>query len=968
MADAVPDSVAAAIGKLPARLQVPVRRWFERLTDAEAVTELPPPLAVPLVRVVACSEFAANVILRDWRGLLRQLALFDAAPSRTELANFAESIAASQESFEAVQQKLRRFRQQYLLHVLWRELAGQADLAETLNSLSELADKLLDAAARYAERQLLLRFGTLRDKGGDRAPIVILGMGKLGGCELNFSSDIDLIFLYPNGDSSDGERSLSAQEYFTRFARLIVALLDETTADGFVFRIDTRLRPFGDSGPVVVSFAALESYLLQHGRTWERYAYIKARIVGPQPSEQIAAELREGIIRPFVYRQYLDFGVIESLREMQALIATEVQRRDLAANIKRGPGGIREIEFIVQSMQLVRGGAQSELQGRELLQILPKLAGPRGLAATEVTELRDAYCFLRRLENFLQALRDQQTHDIPDSADDRLRLALAMRYADWLALAADLDRHRGAVSRHFNAIASRTTHTGTEDRLRQRFAEAWELNASQERWQDLFQSVGYANAGDVAALLHRFRNAPQTQQIDATASARLARFVPDLLVVCRASAQPLRALERTLQIVEKILRRSAYLALLNENHAATMTVVRLCENSRYISDQLARHPLLLDELLDPRLHSEEISREDLDAELSQRLDRCDSEDNEAQMEVLAQFQRASMFRIAVADFSDSLPIMKISDALTDLAETVLDRALQLAWDELTRLHGIPEYEEHGSRRAAGFGVIGYGKLGGIELSYGSDLDLVFLHNSRGDRQRTGGDKTLDNAVFFGRLVRRLVHYLTTQTGSGNLYEVDMRLRPDGRSGLLVSNIDAFERYQEENAWTWEHQALLRARPVAGSSTVAEEFARIRLETLSHRVRRDTLRADVAGMRRRMRAELDQTDNEWFDLKQGRGGIGDIEFLVQFLVLANAADHPDVIRYSDNIRQLETLGETDCLDYSHAARLQDIYRAYRLRQHRLVLEELAARVPATEFRAERTFVEGIWDRHLADPDR
>ncbi len=967
MIDAVPEPVAAAIETLPASLHAPVRRWFARLADSESLEGVKESLAAPLVRLVACSDYAANVVLREWQWLKTQAAEFDEPPSLFDLHEFAASIAASDEPVETVKGELRQFRHRYMLHVLWRELSGRVHVAETLRALSDLADSLLDAAARYSERQQTERFGSVRDADGDVVPIVILGMGKLGGWELNFSSDIDIIFLYPNAGSSDGERSLSAQEYFTRQARSIVALLDEVTAEGFVFRIDTRLRPFGDSGPAVVSFAALESYLLQHGRTWERYAYVKARVVGPKPSRRIVKELDEELIRPFVYRRYLDFGVFESLREMQALIATEVERRDLAMNIKRGPGGIREIEFIVQSLQLVRGGARPELQRRELLDVLPKLAGPRGLTAATTDDLRDAYCFLRRLENFLQALRDQQTHEIPDSVDDCARIALAMGYVDWNALAADLDRHRRLVAEHFNSIAFRAAESDSDDRLRQRFFEAWERNASIQRWRELFSDEGYPDSLELATLLNEFRNAPQTLQVDATASTRLDQFVPDLLVVCRKSMHPLRALRRTLAIAEKILRRSAYLALLNENRAATKSVVRLCENSRYIAEQLARHPMLLDELLDPRLYSYEISRADLEAELNERRQHCDDADSEAQMETLAQFQRGSMFRIAVADFSGSLPIMKISDALTELAETVLNRALDFAWQELTRDHGVPEYEENGCRKAAGFGVIGYGKLGGIELSYGSDLDLVFLHDSKGERQRTSGEKPLDNAVFFSRLVRRLVHYLTTQTGSGSLYEVDMRLRPDGRSGLLVTNIDAFERYQDENAWTWEHQALLRVRPVAGSAAIADEFARIRLETLSNRVRRDTLRADVAGMRRRMRDELDRSNSDWFDLKQGQGGIADIEFLVQFLVLANAKTHPDVMRYSDNIRQLETLGETDCLDYACAARLQDIYRAYRLRLHRLVLEELEARVPATEFRSEREFVQATWIAELGETD-
>jgi glutamate-ammonia-ligase adenylyltransferase len=385
----------------------------------------------------------------------------------------------------------------------------------------------------------------------------------------------------------------------------------------------------------------------------------------------------------------------------------------------------------------------------------------------------------------------------------------------------------------------------------------------------------------------------------------------------------------------------------------------LCERSSLIAQQIARHPVLLDELLDPRSLQTRMSRNELQAELEARLEGAPADDSEARIDGLGQFQRVSIFRVAVADFSGSLPIMRVSDVLTDLAETVLEYALTVAWDDLTAQHGRPFYEYQGLRRPAGFGIIGYGKLGGIELSYGSDLDLVFLHDSRGEQQQTDGPKVLDNTRFFSRLVRRLVHFLTTQTGSGALYEIDTRLRPDGRSGVLVSSTEAFERYQEENAWTWEHQALLRARPVAGSATVARVFEQIRADTLTSRVRDDTLRDDVVSMRQRMRDTLDKSGEGRFDLKQGAGGIGDIEFIVQYLVLANAGKHRAVIHYPDNIRQLSTLAACRCLDEDTAYRLQDIYRAYRLRLHHLTLADAPLFVPEEEFVAEKHDVQRLW---------
>jgi glutamate-ammonia-ligase adenylyltransferase len=792
-------------------------------------------------------------------------------------------------------------------------------------------------------------------------PLVILGMGKLGGNELNFSSDIDIIFLYPEDGETDGARRISTQEYFGRLSRRVIALLDETTADGFVFRTDTRLRPFGDSGPPVVSFSALESYLLQHGRDWERYAYVKARVVGPQPGEAIVEDLHRNLIRPFVYRRYVDYGVFESLREMHAMIAAEVEKRELQDNVKLGPGGIREAEFIVQSLQLVRGGSEPELQSRELQKVLPLLVSERGLSTEGATGLRDAYRFLRRLENFIQAMHDRQTHDLPADEAGRARLCLAMGYNDWNALRADIDAHRGAIAEQFGQVAFR--ERGDDQPFARAVERAWKGHASVRQWTELLEERGAEDAHGIADKLVAFANEAATRQLDTESRERLLRFMPNMLLEIAQAHRRGIALTRTLAIVERILRRSAYLSLLNENRGALARLVDLCARSSYIADQIARYPVLLDELLDARFYSPDVTRADVAAELAERL-ATGADDVESRMKIITQFQRSTMFRIAVADFNDKLPIMKVSDGLTWLAETVLEESLRAAWADLVERHGVPRYVVDGVEHEAGFGIIGYGKLGGIELSYGSDLDIVFLHDSRGTKQQTDGDKPLDNGLFFSRLVRRLVHFLTTQTGTGQLYEVDTRLRPEGGKGLLVTNTEAFERYQEEHAWTWEHQALLRARPVAGSGAIADEFERIRRDTLVARVRRDRLGDDVVQMRRRMREELDRSDAEVFDLKHGRGGIGDIEFLVQYLVLDNAMAHPDVIFYSDNIRQLDALVAEGCIEQAVGDTLQAAYRDYRLRFHHLVLDDRPPVVEQDAFREQREFVAKTWDGWLA----
>ena len=954
------------IAELPAELREVVSKWTDRFHEQSA--DLPGQASdlQVLLRLVATSDFAARVLLREWEWFEAALGSGELAkpPQATVLRHFADDLVAAGTDIALIKSRLRQFRNRTLLHILWRTIAESANLQESLASLSNLADGLVETAVACSDRLLAPRFGQARNTLGQIIPFVVLAMGKLGGRELNFSSDIDVIFLYREEGETDGPRQLSAHEYFARHARQIVALLDEVTADGFVYRVDTRLRPFGDSGPPVTSFASLESYLLQHGRGWERYAYIKARVISPAEDHATIRELMGDIVEPFVYRRYLDYGVFESLRDMKALISAEVQKRELAANIKLGPGGIREIEFIAQSLQLVRGGSDPALQSPELQKVFPALANVKGLAASTVSELLAAYVVLRSLENAMQAIHDRQTHDVPRDFVEQSRLALALNYDSWQALTDDLDVRRQQVRKHFDDLLFSIGEESSQSGLTQALTNLWESGASAEQWQAALQENAYREAGLLAATIGGFATDSLLRQIDATAERRLGRFMPFLMLQLRDRQFPNLILERILRVVSQILRRSAYVSLLIENPAVLGRLVGLCEKSAYLAQEIARYPVLLDELLDPRLHSATITAANMREDLEQRVKSIGAADSERQIEVLAQFQRANLFRIAIADHSGNLPIMKVSDRLTELAEIVLTRALEIAWTDLVKKHGTPTCSaEHGERKA-GFGVIAYGKLGGMELSYRSDLDLVFLHDSSGTKPETDGDNPLDNSMFFGRLVRRLTHFLTSQTASGALYEVDTRLRPSGRSGLLVSTVEGFERYQEDNAWTWEHQALLRSRPVAGSAVIAREFERIRSETLRHRVHRDTLLEDVLSMRARMRKQLDKSTAQQFDLKQGAGGIGDIEFLVQYLVLKNAGEHPAVIHYPDNIRQLGTLSAAGCLAESAVVQLQEIYKAYRLCLHRLALDEQLPLVGNDEFVQEREFVIQTWERELA----
>lgn len=956
------------LSAIPDELALPVIHWAENVAGQHehfaGQLDVLGDQREALVRLVASSEFAAGVIRREWpwfhdalgRGLLQ------AKIDPVQLTAAVEQITTSGDIQQA-RSRIRQVRNRQLIHILWRSICGADDVWQTLEALSTLSDTLITASSNIAVESVRAKFGQPVNAEGEPVSLVILAMGKLGGNELNFSSDVDLIFLYTEDGETDGPRTVSAHEYFTKVSHQIVSLLDDVTADGFVYRVDTRLRPFGESGPPVVSFAALENYLLQHGRSWERYAYVKARVINSSAKQSDIDALMKNVIEPFVYRRYLDYGVFESLRDMKALIATEVRRRELQDNIKLGPGGIREIEFIAQSLQLVRGGAEQKLRCRELRTALTRLGRSHGLAATTVNILLGAYGFLRQLENGIQAIRDQQTHDLPESREDRARLQLVMGYGSWNDLLMDLGRHRQQVSAQFAEIAFRSDNGPAEPELEETLVQHWNASASLDEWLKVLESNGFADAPIIASCIVDFSSVSLPRQIDKTAQKRLARFMCAFLLLLKTRGHSAAVCERILAIIAQIARRSAYVALLNENPAALERLVDLCDQSNYLASEIARYPLLLDELLDPRLFSAEITPDSMRADLQDRLLQSGAQDSELRIDALAKFQRATLFRIAVADVSGNLEIMKVSDRLTELAEIVLAHALQFAWDDLVERHGKPVCESANGLRDAGFGVIAYGKLGGMELSYRSDLDLVFLHDSAGFRQETSGAKPLDNSVFFGRLVRRVVHFLTTQTPSGVLYEVDTRLRPSGRSGLLVISMAGFEKYQEENAWTWEHQALLRSRPVAGSVAVAREFERIRNETLRQRVHWKQLLKDVLSMRSKMRQNLDKTDESKFDLKQGEGGIGDIEFLVQYLVLKNACNEPALIHYSDNIRQLGTLEAVGLLTATDVAQLQDTYKTYRLATHRLALDGNPPRVPNHQFASEREFVKSVWQREM-----
>ena len=918
-------------------------------------------------QVCACSEFVADSLRRD-ASLLPDLLRADALTRRRgDGADpcWPDGLPLPADADEpACLAWLRRWRRRELVRIAWRDLAGWAPLQETLDDLSAFADQALSVAYQHAWRATSERFGTPRFADGCAMPMVVLGMGKLGGGELNFSSDIDLIFLFPEGGETDHSAPVSHDEFFLRLGQTLIRLLAAPTVDGFVFRVDMRLRPFGDSGALACSFAALEDYLTQHGRDWERYAYVKARaLCAPQQY----AELYPQVVRPFVYRRYLDFGVFESLREMKQLIEKQVARREMADHIKLGPGGIREIEFIVQAFQLIRGGQDQRLQTPSLRAVLPQLAGDKLLGRQGVEELGSAYTFLRTLENRIQMLHDAQTHELPRDELDRQRLVRAMHADSWPSLLQQLDAHRERVTRHFQALVFRpAANAGDEPQgapaepLRTSQLPLWDDSIGVAPLAQALRREGFAAPEEAARLLEDFRSGSLVRRLDTPSLRRLQILLPALIAEFTAADDHLVLLRRLLRVIEAIGARSAYFALLNENPAALRRFVDICRGGEFLTAQIAAHPLLLDELMDERVLAEPPLRSELARELVDRIARVTADDPERLVESLCQFKHAAVFRVAVGDLSGRIPIMRVSDYLTDIAELIVEQAMGQGWQQMTGQFGVPMCGAGAARRVVAVCAVGYGKLGGMELGYASDLDLVFLHDSLGERQETDHERPVDNQVFFIRLAQRIVHILTMHSAGGRLYEVDQRLRPSGKGGMLITQIDAFAEYQCREAWTWEHQALLHARSVAGAPALRAAFEAVRTDIVTHHVRRDKLRDDVREMRERMRRELSKSKAGEFDLKQDRGGMADIEFLAQYWALQWAHDYPPVAMFSDTIRQLESVASAALVPQATVDLLTGAYRDYRSRGHHRSLKDESAVVPASEFERQRREVASVWD--------
>lgn len=915
--------------------------------------------------VFAASDFTARVAARrpgEFAALLAGDGLSaSATPEALDArlrARLRDTEAAQDE--RALARELRRFRALEGARIAWRDLAGLADIDTILAEQAALADACIGVALEMLDAWARARHGTPRDGAGEPQSLVVLGMGKLGGYELNFSSDVDLVLVYGEPGQTDGERPLDNADYFTRLGQRLIGLLEERTADGFVYRVDMRLRPFGASGPLVVHLGQLEQYLLTQAREWERFALVKARAVTGDGATVAGVER---LLRPFVYRRYLDFGAFEALRDLKGRLEREVARKGLRGDVKHGHGGIREIEFIAQAFQLIRGGREPRLRVRGLLEALAALGELGELPAGDVDDLAAAYRYLRVVENRLQAWADERVHALPGDAGTRARLAWAMGAADWEEFRVALDTHMARVhdcfAQVFN-VPDEAEAAAPADPL----AAVWEGELDDATADTRLADVGFDDPAEVRRRLDALRGSSRYRTLSATARARLDRLMPLLLADAGRAAGPERTLARLLALAEAVARRSVYLALLTEHGAARERLTELCAASPWIADFVTRHPIVLDELIDPASLYEPPDRASLEAELEAATAGLDPEDLEAQMDALRQVKQANVLRVAAVDVTGRLPLMRVSDHLTWIAEAMLAAAHRLVYRQMVARHGRPRVRVDGAEREPVFGIVAYGKLGGIELGYGSDLDLVFLHDADGEDLGSDGERALDNATFFARLAQRLVHVLNTPTPAGVLYDVDTRLRPNGSAGQLVSSIAAYERYQAESAWTWEHQALVRARMLVGAECLRQRFEAARAAVLQRSRDTEALRAEVVDMRERMRRELARGGSGRFDLKQDRGGVADIEFMVQYGVLAGACATPALVEYTDNMRLLEALAAAGHLDEDDARLLMDAYRAFRTRIHRLaLLDEPAVVAPDTELDHYRTAVGRLWERRM-----
>ncbi|EIJ70151.1 bifunctional [glutamate--ammonia ligase]-adenylyl-L-tyrosine phosphorylase/[glutamate--ammonia-ligase] adenylyltransferase [Pasteurella bettyae] len=933
-----------------------------------------------LVQAIAMSDFVVEIFKKQPHFLWE---CWQTSPSLSDCENYTSRLTLILNTVTdetGLYKALRQFRNREMVKLSFCQSLNLGTVEEIFIRLSQLAEACIICARDWLYKQACADWGTPVDEQGHPQQLYILGMGKLGGFELNFSSDIDLIFTYPaNGETVGARKPMENQKFFMRLGQKLINALDEFTVDGFVYRTDMRLRPFGESGALALSFNGMETYYQEQGRDWERYAMIKGRILGADEQDPNIKTLRQ-LLRPFVYRRYIDFSVIQSLREMKHKIEREIRRRGLVDNIKLGAGGIREIEFIVQVFQLIRGGREIALQKHELLKLLPEIEKLGLISAEQHQDLMQAYLFLRRVENVLQAIDDKQTQLLPSKELDQLRLVEATKcftlwdknhqsieihypITDWQSFYHILQQHQQKVRSVFQNLIGQDEES-EQDSKENEWRDFLDSHIEQNELSDILiqQGIGENEREELIHKLEAFRSSVKLRSIGIRGREVLAQLLPNLLLQIFSHAEYRTLLPRMLNIVEKILTRTTYLELLLENPQALTQLIELCAKSQLIAEQVAQHPILLDELLDPKALLDLPSYENYPSELQQYLLRLPEDDDEQFITALRQFKQATLLRVAAADILGVLPVMKVSDHLTFLAEAIIHAVVNLAWQQVTARFGKPE---HLQDNQTGFLVVGYGKLGGIELGYRSDLDLVFLYDGTHQGQTIGGKKTIDNSQFYLRLAQKIISIFSMNTSAGILYEVDMRLRPSGNAGPLSCSFKAFEDYQMNEAWTWEKQSLVRSRAVYGEPALRAQFNEIRTKILSTSRDLQTLKIDVREMREKMYEHLANTNPDQFNIKKDHGGITDIEFIAQYLVLAHAPENPALAYWSDNVRIFDVMAEHHIISLEHAETLKNCYTNLRNKIHHLNLLGAPSIISSNEVTKERQFIDDVWNTLFTD---
>ncbi len=888
-----------------------------------------------------------------------------AAPEREALITALDGLSLNAAMFARLLQQemdgglplpraMRRLRNLVITSLIRQDLAGRIGLAQVLDTMSAFAEFAVQTHLGALHAELCALHGEpIGDDSGKPQQMIVIGMGKLGGGELNVSSDIDLIFIYPEDgetrSSLPDQRSLSNHEFFARLGKRLIADLSAITEDGFTFRVDMALRPNGNSGPLAASFSMLEQYFVVQGREWERYAWVKARALTGDAED--IAEL-DNIVRPFVYRRYLDFGSIDAMRIMHAQIRAEVKRQEArhperSNNVKLGRGGIREIEFLAQVFQLIRGGRDPELRHRSTRTTLHILADKGLHGEEEVSQLLAAYTFLRNLEHRLQYLEDAQTHSLPSNDSDLLLMAQMMGYGDTASLLSELERQRSIVAAQFDAIFRDKKDDATPEQETDEALIHATLSASdgQDAIEAHLQNLGYDEAAAAAQRLISTWKSPRLQHLPEASRNKLVGLVNLALPLIAAQENSHTAtLTRLLEFLETIARRASYLALLTEFPHTLKRVIRMMAASDWAAQYMTRHPLLLDELLDDKsLH--EASDWPAFAEECQRVLGSFEGDTERQMDALRELHHAQQFRLLAQDLEGELTVERLADHLSALADVLVAATLQAIWQTLPNVH----------REAPRFAVIAYGKLGGKELGYASDLDVVFLYD----------DDHAEAPMLYAKLAQRFITWMTSHTSAGRLFDIDIALRPDGASGLMVSPIAAFEKYQLQSAWLWEHQALTRARYCAGDAGIGQKFEALRDKVLRQPHNEENLRSEVLAMRKKLH-DAHPNKSGLHDLKHDMGGMIDIEFMVQYLVLRHASQYPQLTPNIGNIALLKRCGELGLIDATLAGQVADAYRNFRRMQHQIRLQGAErARVELDRVSEEVQAVKHLWQQLFGD---